>query len=283
MKYNILVKLSNGKELEVFIDKPELIYGATAIVSNEVDESVTAINPVTQEKLNIINLNEEKNRFFIPSHIQKDYEYAKGNNLELKQVIAPYFYGKGQEEPRDDKETQERYSIVAVIKNSSNDTYLCEDAKGRNCRSFVMGGIEKGETVEEASLREIYEETGYKNVNINNICNFKVVNHFYAGYKGVNRYAYLNIVYGNLLNEEKEDITNEEHAKHTVVWIDKKDLKDFINIELNEFALDILLNGEKAFEKDGVMITNDHNNGKRSLDVREGIINTYFNVNEKSF
>lgn len=277
MDYSILVNLCNGEKVEVFIERPELLYGATAIVSSKFDNTVVGINPLTLEELKIINLNEEKNRFFIPSHIQKDYEYAKKNNLKFKQVIAPYFYGKGEEEPRKDKETQERHSIVAIIKNSDDDTYLCEDAKERNCKSFVMGGIEKGETVLEASLREIYEETGYKNVKIDTICNFKVVNHFYAGYKGVNRYAYLNIVYGSLINTEKEEITDLEKAKHNVVWIKKEKLKEFINIELNKYALDILLNGECAYEGDGVMITSDNNNGKTNIEVRKNIINEYCN------
>ena len=277
MEYSVTIELSNGTKVDVFIEKPELIYGATAIVSKDIKEDLIGINPVTNEELKIINMNEEKNRFFVPSHIQKDYKYAKKNNLKLKQVIAPYFYGKNEEEPRLDKETQERYSVVAVIKNSNDDTYLCEDAKGRNCKSFVMGGIEKSESALEAALREVYEETGYKNVKIDNICNFKVVNHFYAEYKGVNRYAYLNIVYGHLLDQEKIEITSEEKSKHIVKWVEKKDLENFINIELNKYALDILLNGEKAYEKTGVMITEDYNNGKKSLEVREEIINKYCN------
>ena len=40
-------------------------------------------------------------------------------------------------------------------------------------------------------------------------------------------------------------------------------------------ALDILLNGEKAFTKDGVMMTNDYNNEKSSKEVRENIIKEY--------
>lgn len=275
MNYSLLVELSNGEKIKIYIEKPELIYGATAIVSSSVDSDIIGINPVTKENLRVINLKEEENRFFIPSHIQKDYDYAKKQGLELRQVVAPYFYGKGDEEPRDDKETQERHSVVAVIKHDKEDTYLCEDAKGRNCKSFVMGGIEQGETVEEAALREVYEETGYKNVIIDSVCNFKVVNHFYAGYKGVNRYAYLNIVYGKLLDDEKDKIIDLEQAKHDVIWVKRDNLKDFINIDLNKYALDILLNKESAYELDGIMITNDYNNGKKNIEVRKDIINKY--------
>lgn len=272
MNFGVKVKLSNDEIVKVSIDRPELIYGATGIVSSDIDDSLYGINPLTWDKLNIINMNEKQNRFFIPSHNQKDYEYAKENNLKLKQVVAPYFYGEGEESPREDIKTQVRYSVVAVIKNNENDTYLCEDAKGRNCKSFVMGGIEEGETAREAAIREIYEETGYSDVTIDFISNFKVVNHFYAGYKGVNRYAYLNIVFGHLNTDKCDKITKEEAAKHVVKWIEKKDLKDFINIPLNKYALDMLLEGETAYVEDGIMITDDENNGKLSKKVREDVI-----------
>lgn len=65
-------------------------------------------------------------------------------------------------------------------------------------RSFVMGGIEKGESPSEASIREVREETGYNDINVEFVSNYKVVRHFYADYKGVNRYAYLNIIFATL-------------------------------------------------------------------------------------
>lgn len=274
MQYKISVELSNNETILVGIEKPELIYGATAIIVNK-EINGYAINPVTKEKMKIITDKSVENRFFIPSHIEVDYNYAIKNNLNLKQVIAPYFYGKEEETPREDKDTQIRYSVVGIIKNNVNNTYLCEDAKGRNCKSFVMGGIEKGETPTEACLREVYEETGYKNVAVDFVSDFVVVNHFYAGYKGVNRYAYLNFVYGHLINDEHNKITDEENAKHVVKWVEKDNLKDFINIDLNKMALDILLNGQHAYTQEGIMLTNDENNGKLSSEVRKIIIDKY--------
>lgn len=275
MNYHMAVKLNNKKILKVKIDRPELIYGATKVVSNKVDKGVFGYNPVTNEVLDIVDLGEKEDRFFIPSHIQKDYETAIKNNWDLHQVVAPYFLGKGDETPIETINTQIRYSVVAVIKNALNDTYLCEAAKGRNCKSFVMGGIEEGETSEEAAIRETVEETGYDDIKIDKVCNFVVINHFYAEYKNVNRYAYLNIVFGRLNSNIKTKITEQENAKHEVLWIEKNKLKEFINIPLNKYVLDILLNGEKAFTDKGIMITLDENNGKMSETVRSDIINRY--------
>lgn len=271
----IKIKLTNGSNVNVNIEKPELIYGTTAIVSNDIDTSLRGINPVTKEEMKIINLNEKENRFFIPSHIQKDYEYAIKHNLSLKQVIAPYFQGVGEEKLREDKPLQRRKSIIAIIKNNQTDEYLCEKAEGRNCQSFVQGGIEGEETPEEAALREIKEETGYLDVKIDKVSNFKIINHFYAGYKGVNRFSYLNIVFGRLNTDKRNEITEEEKHKQKVLWTKKNELNDFINLKTNKFALDILLNGEKAYTGDGLMITGDENNEKPNTVVRQIIEEKY--------
>lgn len=96
MKYKMNVTLSNGELVEVETLKPELVYGATALIVGEQVDGY-ALNPVTHEKLEFMIREGEKARFFIPAHIEKDYIYAKENHLPIKQVVAPYFYGRGEE------------------------------------------------------------------------------------------------------------------------------------------------------------------------------------------
>ena len=65
----------------------------------------------------------------------------------------------------------------------------------------------------------------------------------------------LDIVYGTLLNEEREEISAEENEKHTVKWIEKKQLSRYININNNIYVIDKINTGDKAYElEEGKMI-----------------------------
>lgn len=248
----VLLKTSKNNIISVDLSREELIYGAVAIFSNQTKEKF-ALHPLTNEKIPIICSNQ--NRFIIPAHIQEDYVYAQNNNLEIKQVVAPYFYGKGEEKVRNNVKTQFRHSVIAVIRHNIEEKYLCVDCINRKCRSFVLGGIEKNENNVEAALREVREETGYTDIEINKVSDISIYNHFYAGYKGVNRYAILDILFGKLLSEKREEMAEEESNKHIVKWIEAKELENFINIDNNLYVLEELFNGSKAYQKEeGKMI-----------------------------
>ena len=155
---NIIFKTKKGKEITAELEREELIYGVTAIMSNvQLEKGDTLLHPLTKEEIPVIYGIESK--CIVPAHNGKDYELAKEYGLEIKQVVAPYFKGIGKESIRKDKKTETRHSVIAVIKHNQEDKYLCLDCKNRDCKSFVMGGIEEGESAEEAAIREVREET----------------------------------------------------------------------------------------------------------------------------
>lgn len=275
--YKIKIEFSDKTEKVVNLDKPELIYGATAVmIKSNYKENVYAINPVTRERLMVIKGNE--NRIIVPLHNEKDYELSQKYNLPKKLAIMPYFIGEGESSIKENVNTIRRHSLIAIIQDEANQSFLCEDAQNGKYRSFVQGGIEVGETIEQAAKREIQEETGYKDIIIEKISEIPVINHFFAAYKGkngTNRFARLEIVYGKINSFEKLEISDEEKSKHTVKWIKEKDLKKFININHNIYALNTFLQKKNVFDGDGIIVSKDDNNEKKSIDVRKSIIKKY--------
>ena len=273
----IKIELTNGKLIPSTITNEELIYGVTAIaigikneyinISSDLGkvEVIFAKHPLTNEKIPIIVLDNdilEKN-----SLIQEHFELAKKYNLPYKQVVAPYFEGTGEESLNPNAETKFRISVIAVIKNEKDNTYLCVDALKRNCKSFVLGGIEEGETPEEAAIREVKEETGYIDIKINRKSILELHNHFYAAYKGVNRYATLNVIFGILKSKKRERVSEDEFNKQKAVWVKKENLKNFLTVNNNVFVNEYLLDGDCAYEGDGIMINSGKLNGKLRSDV----------------
>ena len=280
----IEIELTNGKLIPAIITNEELIYGVTAIavgmkndyidISNNLGkiENIFAKHPLTNENLPIIVLNndrlEKNSMMLVPSHIQEHFELAKNFNLPYKQVVAPYFKGTGEESLNPNVETKFRTSVIAVIKNEEDNTYLCVDALKRNCKSFVLGGVEEGETPEEAAVREVKEETGYVDITIDRRSILELHNHFYAAYKGVNRYANLNVIFGTLNSKKKEKVSEEESNKQRAIWIKRKELNDFLTVNNNLFVSKYLLDGDCAYEGDGVMINSGKFNGKLRSEVK---------------
>lgn len=279
----IKIELTNGKLIPSTITNEELIYGVTAIaigikneyinISSDLGkvEGIFAKHPLTNEKIPIIVLDndilEKNSLMLVPAHIQEHFELAKKYNLPYKQVVAPYFEGTGEESLNPNAETKFRISVIAVIKNEKDNTYLCVDALKRNCKSFVLGGIEEGETPEEVAIREVKEETGYIDIKINRKSILELHNHFYAAYKGVNRYATLNVIFGILKSKKRERVSEDEFNKQKAVWVKKENLKNFLTVNNNVFVNEYLLDGDCAYEGDGIMINSGKLNGKLRSDV----------------
>ncbi|MCM1404562.1 MAG: NUDIX domain-containing protein [Prevotella sp.] len=252
--FNLHLPTSTGEDFPCQIASPELIYGATALVVPTAI-AVDIFHPLTHEKLPVVVLPKTKTPYLlIPAHIQKHFVIARTYHLPMKQVVAPLFQGSGAQTIRPDLPIQKRQSVMVVVKHWHDDSYLCVDSFHRNCKSFVLGGRENDESPAAAAVREVAEETGYTNLVVDSVYPIMLLNHFYADYKGVNRHATLHIVFCHLDNDQHENLTAKESNEHAVKWIAKNDLRRFLSVKNNLFALDIIENGAHAYAGDGLMV-----------------------------
>lgn len=138
----------------------------------------------------------------------------------------PLFIDTEQNALRADAPMVERNAITAVVRNPQTGEVLGLRWKKVDWETLITGGVEEGQTAEEAARAEIYEETGYKNLRlVKELPPYH--SKFYHPPKGVNRFAHFRCFLFELVGDERDEISDEEKANHTPVWLDTDALLTF--------------------------------------------------------
>ncbi len=189
----------------------------------------------------------------IPAHNEKDFEFAKKYNLEIKQSIAPFFLDK-KDEPREDKKTVRRNNILAILLDKRNDKVFVLDWWKWEWKSFVIWWVKNWETNEEAVLREIKEETWYQKIKVVKQIWWEHHTSFFAKHKDINRYWIINSYLVELEDDSYIEPSPEETKNHKWFWINENEVSDFINLDNHKMSWDIYKNWEKAFTGNWVLV-----------------------------
>ncbi|MES2470617.1 MAG: class I tRNA ligase family protein [Patescibacteria group bacterium] len=207
------------------------------------------------------------------AHDERDYAFAKKYNLPLHEVVEPFVQvTTGDDAVRKDMPFVERNAVICVVKHWSEDKYLCLHWKAVEWRGFVVGGIEDGESAESAAMREVVEETGYKNVRFVKTLGGKIHSQFYQAVKKVNRFAHFTPVLMELIDGEQNEIAEEEKALHTLEWVSKDKVMDFVNKNDLKITWSRVIGAEKPIVKNGILLEPKEFKGREWKEVREDII-----------
>ncbi len=241
-------------------------------------KGIKAINPATKEEIPIFVADYVLSGYgtgaimAVPAHDERDLEFAKKYNLPIKQVIAPFFIDKDNP-PKEEKKWSPRKAVQAVIKHPEKDEIVQIHWKKMPWKTLVIGGVEEGESFEEAVIREVREETGFKNFRKVEKLGWEIRSQFYAEHKDINRDAHVQVFIVELEDLEQDKLSEEESEKHTVNWVPTSDLeKTFWPIsELPEIVANIK-NRKYVFSGNGKLINSSEFNDLDSEKAKDEII-----------
>ena len=241
-------------------------------------KGIKAINPANNEEISVWVADYVLASYgtgavmAVPAHDERDFEFAKKYNLPVRRVVEPKFIVKdGDATFRENEPIVPREVVCAIVRNPKNDRYLCISWKDYRMHGLVTGGIEDGENAIESAKREIYEETGFKNIKLVKDPQFALHTFFYHRVKKLNRHARFQYFFFDLENEECDHTSEEESKLHDVLWLSKDEIKNFFTVAEGEFTINFINNPDYIFTGDGILHFSDKFDDLGSKEARQKI------------
>jgi leucyl-tRNA synthetase len=208
----------------------------------------------------------------VPAHDQRDYEFATKYQIPIKQVIAPE-YIDDINPPKSDQELIDRTIVQVVVKHPTENKILILQMPDSNDAqySFVTGGVDDGEEPIEAAIREVQEETGFKNVKQASLLGNDYFGRFFHIGKQVNRRAYFINVLVELADLGQDEVSVEESAKHTPQWISVDEADVYMLWHTTKRILEQIRGNGVAVTDQGLLINSGEFDGLDSIEARAKI------------
>ncbi len=208
----------------------------------------------------------------VPAHDERDYEFAKKFNVPIRQVIIPCA-DDTINPPREGLKDVERPTVIVFLKNVQTGKYALLDWHGslEGIVTGVMGGIEEGQTPEEAVIAEIKEEVALSEVTIRKKLEWITAARYCASHKGENRTAIAHAFLAEVQNLEKQGIiTEEEKSKHTLVWVDESEVLEKLT-PVHQKLVWNLLHKDEAVTGDGFLVNSGSFDGMKTEEAKKKI------------
>jgi leucyl-tRNA synthetase len=275
-------QISNWKEVEKYVgkakQKTDIDRTAEGKEKTGVElKGLKAINPATKEEIPVWVADYVLGHYgtgaimAVPAHDQRDFDFAKKYDLSIKPVIVPIMVTKaGHLAFHETEPVIKRRVIRAIVKHWDKDQYLLLDWHDREAdrNTFISGGVEEGESLEQAVLREIKEETGYTDAVIVKALG-TVGAKFYAPNKQQNRFDEQNGFYVELKSDKQGEVEAGEKALHSANWTAKDKVLKAVEWGLvDPIFWNRLMGREEAVADHGMLINSGKYSGEESEQVQ---------------
>jgi leucyl-tRNA synthetase len=271
---NEIEKIENRKEVEDYVaiakqkdDQDRL--DATKEKTGVKLIGVTATNPASGEHIPVFVADYVLGGYgtgaimAVPAHDERDGEFAKKFGIASRQVVRKVF---GEPLPN----PVPRTAVGALIYNPATNKYLVQYSHEFKKHSFIFGGVEEGETYEEAAVRETLEETGYETKFLRYISE-ETEAHFYHPGKQVNRALTSRRALLELVSDTQQTVAAEELQKQEPVWLTETELFEKFTIEEDLYCLR-QLHGVKPYTGSGNLCNSAEFDGLDSEAAKEKIV-----------
>lgn len=238
-----------------------------------------AVNPVNNEKVQIWIADYVLSGYgtgaimAVPAHDERDNEFAHKFDLPIRQVVA-WSEADTFNPPKPGLEEVARDTVVVHLQDKSTGKFAIlnwhESLEG--ITTAIMGGIEAGQTPEEAALMEIKEEAALEGVRVIGKAKWITMSRYCASHKNQNRKAVTYALLAEVDNLESQgQIDDSEQKLHTLVWVDKDKVLESLTPDHQKLIWNQLWN-EEVFTGEGEMMNSGEYDGLSSSEVREKIV-----------
>jgi leucyl-tRNA synthetase len=242
-------------------------------------EGVSAINPASGEVIPVFVADYVLGGYgtgaimAVPAHDERDFAFATKFNLPIVQSIVPCAPDTNNP-PQAGYEEVKRDTVIVHLRDKSTGKFALLNWHGtlEGITTAIMGGIEAGQTPEEAALAEIKEEAALTNVTITKRLKWVTAATYCASHKKQNRCAHS---FGFIAEVDslatQGEIPESEQKIHTLVWVSEDEVLRSLTPDHQKQVWQ-LLNNETPLTGKGYLMNSGEFDGMDSKDAKEAIV-----------